>query len=226
MTIVFLEHISGDHVGEFIELDKGEIVIGRLSNCDIVTEPTFTSVSQCHCVLRRTKEGWTITDSGTYGKGSSYGTYVNDVHLIPNEPKLLGPGDELRLGTKIGKYFRFLGEGTIPVREPIQLKERLRIDTSKRRILLDGRELSLNLTNQEYELVLMLWQRSGEVCTFAEICERIWPNEKILSLDSVDADLRVRINTLVHTLRRKMSLYLGGIDIFVNYRGIGYRIRF
>lgn len=55
-----------------------------------------------------------ITDIGTHGKGSSYGAYVNDDRLTPNKPTLLSPGDEVRLGTKLGKYFRFIGEGTMP----------------------------------------------------------------------------------------------------------------
>jgi pSer/pThr/pTyr-binding forkhead associated (FHA) protein len=221
---VFIEHINGENIGELTELNKNEILVGRLPNCDIVTEPIFSSVSQRHCILRKTSRGWMITDIGTYNKGSSYGTYVNDGRLTPNMPTLLSPGDEVRLGTKLGKYFRFIGEGTMPVREPVQLKERLIVDLGKRCIFLDGRRLSLHLTNQEFKLVSILWAKSGEVCTFKEICNEIWPNENSLNRDTVDADLRVRVNTLAHTLRRKMSASLDGMDILESYPGVGYRL--
>ena len=226
MTEAFLEHANGDQIGGLIKLDRNEILIGRMSSCDIITEPKFTSVSQRHAILRKTPGGWAVIDVGTYGKGSTYGTYINDIRLEPNKQIILHPGDEIRLGTKLGKYLRFLGEGTIPAPEPIRFGERLRIDIGKRYILLDERRLSVHLTHQEFELILMLWQKSGEVCTFTEICKRIWPTEKNLSLDTVDADLRVRINTLVHALRRKIIPALDGLDILESYHGIGYRMRF
>jgi len=226
MTEAFLEHANGDQIGGLIKLDRDEILIGRTSSCDIVTEPKFTSVSQRHAILRKTPGGWAAIDVGTYGKGSTYGTYINDIRLEPNKQAILHPGDEIRLGTKLGKYLRFLGEGTIPALEPIRFGERLRIDIGKRYILLDERRLSVHLTHQEFELILMLWQKSGEVCAFTEICKRIWPNEKNLSSDTIDADLRVRINTLVHALRRKIIPALDGIDVLESYHGIGYRMRF
>jgi len=81
MAEASIEHANGDHVGELIRLGQSEILIGRLSDCNIVTEPKFTSVSQHHTLLRKTTEGWIIVDVGTHGKGSTYGTYVNDIRL-------------------------------------------------------------------------------------------------------------------------------------------------
>lgn len=225
MAKAFLEHASGDHVGELIELDRSEVVIGRTQSCHIVTEPKFTSVSQRHAIIRRTTDGWAIVDLGTHGKGSTYGTYVNDVRLEPNKEVILRPGDEIRLGTKLGKYFKFHGEGTAPVSQPSSLRDRLSIDIGRRKVVLDGRALSLALTPQEFEFLLMLWQKSGSVCLFKEICSHIWPDEKSISPHTVDADLRVRMNTLAHGLRRKLKLALDGIDILESCRGVGYRLR-
>jgi len=226
MSEAFLEHANGDKIGELIRLDCDEIFIGRMNSCGIVTEPKITSVSPRHAIVRKTKDGWALVDVGTHGKGSTYGTYVNDARLEPNMQIILQPGDEIRLGTELGKYLRFLGEGTMPAPEPIRFGERLRIDVGRRCLLLDKRKLKIHLTHQEFELVLMLWQKSGEVCTFIEICNKIWPKEKNLSPDTIDADLRVRVNTLVHTLRRKITPALGGIDMMESYHGIGYRMRF
>lgn len=225
MTKAFLEHTNGKQIGKIFELDRKEISIGRMSGCDIVTEEKFTSVSQHHAILRRTSGGWSIIDVGTYGKGSSYGTYVNDIRVTPNKEVVLRPGDEIRLGTKLGKYFKFHGEGTIPASNSISLSGRFTIDTGKRRVLVDGRVVSIPLTPQEFEFLLMLWQKSGSICMFKEICTELWPNEKILSPDSIDADLKVRINTLSHGLRRKLRFALDGTDILESCRGVGYRLR-
>ena len=225
MTKAFIEHTSGDQIGELTELDRNEMVIGRLQSCDIVAEPKFTSVSQRHAILRRTTDGWVIIDVGTYGKGSTYGTYINDIRLEPNKQAILRAGDEIRLGTKLGKYFRFHGEGTVPVSQSLSLGDRLSIDIGKRQILLDRRAVSLSLTPQEFEFLLILWQKSGSICVFKEICSRLWPEEKTISLSTIDADLRVRINTLAHGLRCKLKLALDGIDVLESCRGVGYRLR-
>jgi DNA-binding response OmpR family regulator len=225
MTRAFLEHTNGDQVGELIELDRNELLIGRTSGCNIVADPKFSSVSQRHAILRKTSDGWTIIDVGTYGKGSTYGTYINDVRLVPNKQTILHPGDEIRLGTKLGKYLRFHGEGTAPVSQPLSLSGRFTIDAGKRCILIDGRAVSISLTPQEFEFLFILWQKTGSICLFREICAGLWPDEKTLTSGSIDADLRVRINTLSHGLRRKLKFALDGIDILESCRGVGYRLR-
>jgi DNA-binding response OmpR family regulator len=176
-------------------------------------------------LLRKTTEGWVIVDVGTHGKGSTYGTYVNDIRLVPNKEVILHPGDEIRLGTKLGKYLRFHGEGTAPASQPVSLSGRLTIDTGKRHILVDGRVISITLTPQEFEFLLILWQKSGSICLFRELSAGLWPKDKALSSGPIDADLRVRINTLVHGLRRKLRFALDGNDILESCRGVGYRLR-
>ena len=54
MIGAFLEHTNGEYVGKLEKLDQREILIGRLADCNIVTEPRFTSVSQHHALLRKT----------------------------------------------------------------------------------------------------------------------------------------------------------------------------
>lgn len=226
MANAFLEYLNGDHIGELIEIDHKVVSLGRMQSCDIVTDSKFTSVSQIHSVLKKTSKGWSITDVGTYGKGSTYGTYVNGVRLEPNKETIIQPGSEIRLGTKIGKYFRFYDQGTVPVPQPSGLCDRLKIDLGRRQVLLDGRAVSLSLTPQEFDFLLILWQKPGTICLFKDISAHLWPEEKMISMSTIDADLRVRINTLAHGLRRKLKYTLDGIDILESCRGVGYRIRF
>jgi len=225
MSEVLLEHTNGDHIGKLIKLDRNELLIGRMSSCDIITDPKFSSVSQRHAILRRTSDGIAIIDVGTYGKGSTYGTYINDIRIPPNKEVALHPGDEIRLGTKLGKYLRFHGEGTVPASEPISLSGRLTIDVGKRHILVDGRVVSISLTPQEFEFLMILWHKSGSICLFREICAGLWPDDKIIIPGSIDADLKIRINTLSYGLRHKLRFALDGIDILESCRGVGYRLR-
>ena len=65
-----------------------ELSIGRADDCDlVVAEPT---VSRHHALLRRTPEGWELTDTG-----STNGTRLNGWRI---ERAALRPGDELMLG--------------------------------------------------------------------------------------------------------------------------------
>jgi len=224
MAEAFLEHANGEQIGELVRLDKREMLVGRLPDCNIITEPKFTSVSQHHAILRKTGDGWVIIDVGTKGNGSTYGTYVNENRLASNKTFVLNPGDEIILGTRMGKYFRFHGEGTLPVSQPSSLKGRLCINEGRRLILLDGRPMRIALTRQEFDFIFILWQKSGSICLFKDICVGLWPEAQVIS-GNIDADIKVRINTLAHDLRRKLSLPLDGIDILESCRGVGYRLR-
>jgi len=225
MIGAFLEHTNGEYVGKLEKLDQREILIGRLADCNIVTEPRFTSVSQHHALLRKTGEGWVLIDVGTQGKGSTFGTFINEVRLLPNKEVILNYGDEIRLGTKLGKYLKFHGDGTIPISQSISLSGRLTLDFEKRYILVDGRVISISLTPQEFEFISILWRKVGSICSFREICAELWPDERILASGSIDADLRIRINTLSHGLRRKLRFALDDIDILESCRGVGYRLK-
>jgi len=225
MSEAFLEHTNGEQIGQLVRLEKREMLIGRLHDCNIITEAKFTSVSQHHAIIRKTSDGWIIIDVGTRGNGSTYGTYINENRLAPYREFILNQGDEIRLGTKMGKYFRFHGEGTMPVSQPGSLKGRLIINEGKRLLLLDGRPVSVSFTRQEFDFLLILWHKSDSICQFKDICYGLWPEVEVISND-IDADIKVRINTLAHGLRRKLSAPLDGIDILENCRGVGYRLRF
>jgi DNA-binding winged helix-turn-helix (wHTH) protein len=220
-----LEHANGDHVGSLVSLDRDEILIGRTDNCSLVTETQFTSVSQRHAVLQRSITGWTITDIGTRGKGSTYGTYLNNERLVPNVQVVLHAGDVIRLGTKLGKYFTFHDSDTVTTSLPSNLGDRISLDTGRRQVLIDGQPVMLSLTPHEFDLLVVLWGKHGDVCLFREICDALWPGEKIIGPGSIDSDLRIRVNTLAYTARRKIENVLDGLDVIESCRGIGYRWR-
>ena len=113
MAESYLERLSGEHVGEIVALDKEQLTIGRDRTCDVVTDPTIPRVSGLHAVIRKDPHGWSLSDVGTGGQGSSYGTFVNGVSLTANVRQILYSQDEICLGGKTGMYFRFATSGTL-----------------------------------------------------------------------------------------------------------------
>jgi hypothetical protein len=59
-------------------------------------------VSRIHSAILRNEETLTLVD-----KGSANGTFLNGQRLIPNQPRVLRDGDELRLGMLVAHiYFK------------------------------------------------------------------------------------------------------------------------
>jgi diguanylate cyclase (GGDEF)-like protein len=84
-----------DRLGEVIPLGNTEVLIGRDADCDV--EIPDDSVSRRHALLRPSAGSYVAIDLG-----STNGTYVNDARI---EIHTLEPGDRLRLGNQIFKYF-------------------------------------------------------------------------------------------------------------------------
>src|SRR6516225_2596065 len=59
-------------------------------NLMVVNDPR---VSSHHAQIRSQREGYDIVDLG-----SSNGTFVNEQQLVPNMPRLLHTGDQVRIG--------------------------------------------------------------------------------------------------------------------------------
>lgn len=221
MAGAFLEHLNGDNKDDQVELDqlgKEEIVLGRDQTCDIVTEPTFTSVSSRHAILRQSPRGWTIADEGSAGAGSTYGTYINGNQLIANQDVWLQPGDTIRLGSPAGKYFQFRDSRTITERS---LGSRISVDQGKRQVLLDGRPIALGLSPNEFRFLSILCDKHGELCNYEETFAQLWPDESMLDRQY----LRSRVNALAMSLRKKCETALGSGDVVENIPGDGYLLR-
>src|SRR6478672_7014744 len=70
--------------------------------------------------------------------------------------------------------------------------QRFRLDIARYELLDEGRRV--HLERQPMELLILLWQRRGELVTREEIAERLWPK-------GVHVDADASINRIVHKLR-------------------------
>jgi pSer/pThr/pTyr-binding forkhead associated (FHA) protein len=89
LTIVVRSNASGSPPG--ISFDAPRIVIGRGASCDVrLPDP---SVSQRHASVRQRGTEYIVVD-----EGSTNGTFVGPVRLSPQAPRVLRPGDLIRVG--------------------------------------------------------------------------------------------------------------------------------
>lgn len=103
---------------------------------------------------------------------------------------------------------RFSDEKTVP-NHLIQVPH-LDVDTKRKVIALDGRELSL--ARKEFELLTFLIQHPNEICSREFLFESVWGKD-------VDGDPRL-VDTYVKKLRKHLNDYA---DFIKTIFGVGYR---
>ena len=95
--------IYGPRLGHRIALGKGEHVVGRGLESDVLV--SLEDVSRRHCTIRVKTSGVFLRDLG-----SKNGTFLNDDELPPNEDFALRSGDLVHVG---GAIFKFLEGGNV-----------------------------------------------------------------------------------------------------------------
>jgi pSer/pThr/pTyr-binding forkhead associated (FHA) protein len=77
-----------------ISIEADEVVVGRTFDCAVAIK--HRNVSRSHLIIRRLDDQITVEDLG-----SSFGTSLAGVKLVPNQRKLIKSGDELILGSEV-----------------------------------------------------------------------------------------------------------------------------
>lgn len=191
-------------------LTKSRAVIGRDSGCDVVISDTV--VSRHHACLYRHNDQWQLEDS------SKNGTLLNDRPVTSQVS--ISDGDIISIATAV--RLAFVGsDATVPLLledEVSAIGGRLRLDTQGRRVWIDGEEISPPLSVAQYRLLELLYLRSVEVCSRADVIEAVWPDVEGagVSEQSIDA--------LVRRLRDRLSDIDPDHQYVVTVRGHGFRI--
>lgn len=89
--------VQGEMMGRVFRIPEGRVSIGRHPNCEIPVHQR--AVSGFHAELRRSGDQVQLEDLK-----STNGTMVNRQKVLPSHPKLLAPGDLIRVGTTFFKY--------------------------------------------------------------------------------------------------------------------------
>jgi len=96
--------------------------------------------------------------------------------------------------------------------EPVIEVGRVRIDPRSHRVWLDNHAVSLTPT--EFELLLVLARKAGQVVTHEELLRRVWGCE----------DKRGNLKLYICYLRRKLESDSGHPELILSERGVGYRL--
>lgn len=107
------------------------------------------------------------------------------------------------------------GDVEVPVPQVIPACPWLSIDDGKKEILVDNSPVSLPL--KEYNLLLFLYRKAGNVCSRDEIISAVWPD-----VQDPGAVSDATIDQLIHRLREKVEPVPSKPVRIVSKKGFGY----
>ena len=189
---------------------KSQLVIGRGDDCEIVIPDRQVSRQHAHLLL--IKDGVILEDLE-----SKNGTFINGRRIL--EAETLKEGDELQVA--LVQHFVFISsDATLPLEDlpHITIPEaKLRIDQEAKRVWVKGIELDPPLSIAQFNLLNVLYNKSGAVVTRSEIIRVVWDSDtEWVSEQALDA--------LVRRLRERLSQIDNSHDYIVTVRGHGFRL--
>lgn len=167
---------------ELVLTDDG-CTLGRASTCHIIVPRQL--VSRLHAQIERVGARFQLRDLGSVN-----GTYVNGQRL--NEPYLLGNHDLIGLG-EASAQLSFVDPDSTQM-----AIVRLRYDERLMRFALGSQPIEL--TPNQFRLLLHLYRNRGRVCRREECAEAIWGPDYTPGNDATPLDRLV--STIRTTLRQ------------------------
>jgi DNA-binding response OmpR family regulator len=185
---------------------ESEITVGRSTDC-VVSIPVRW-ISRKHAILHRQGGQFILEDAG-----SKNGVFVNGQRII--KPRPLADGDVIQLAPGLELLY-VDSEATAPL--PGQRGLGLYVDQAERQVYMHGQLLSPPLSNQQYQLLVLLAENPGKVYSRAEVIKAAWPGEdpEGVTDDAIDA--------LVRRLRQRLAEIDPEHNFIVTVRGYGFRL--
>lgn len=115
------------------------------------------------------------------------------------------------LVARVRRVLRRIGDFAYALTPFTQVDDRLQVDFSTQKLIVDGEEQKLTPT--ESKLLYILMRNAGRTVTTDFILRRLWP------LETVYED---RLRVYVHRLRRKIELVPNDPQYIISQRGVGY----
>lgn len=138
--------------------------------------------------------------SEDYSQIAGFNSGADDYITKPVKPKVLV--------SRINGILRRKTKSTEPQKKPLDLTEGLVIDRDKFLVFIDGKEL--NLPKKEFNLLILLADKNGDVCTRETILNTVWGEDVVVGDRTIDVHIR--------KLREKI-----GDDKIKTVKGVGYR---
>jgi hypothetical protein len=212
---------DAEDVGKIFNLNSPHTVVGRLTSQnkpDI--ELSADVISRQHLEIVQQGSGYWVKDLG-----STNGTMLNDDRIIS------GNLYELKHNARIGLGVEGMSAHTVLVFKEsddtniMHGKEAaagkpvswLQVDEGKKEAVVDGKQKKLS--KKEYDLLVLLYRNTGNICSRDEIIEAVWPESRDTSAIS-DAT----IDQLIHRLREKVEPEPARPSRIVSKKAFGYML--
>jgi len=194
--------------GETVKIDEERIVIGRDPQVDIVLDSAY--VSRKHAEIRFEDGYWFIIDLD-----SKNGVFRNMNSIPPGEKRLLSDRDQIQIGSVSAFEFRDPQE-TLHQSELRWLAPGLRLDEDNVDVYINGQRLEPPLSPQQFTLLAALVHRDGNIMTYAEVAETLWP-------EAAGGIAQAAIDNAISRLRNRLSEVDETHDYIETVRGVGRR---
>lgn len=186
--------------GQFSLTDEG-CTLGRAATCDIVVPRPL--VSRLHAQIEWGGGHFQLRDLGSVN-----GTYLNGVRL--HEPHVLAQHDVIGLGDSTA-LLSFVDPDATQMSS-----ERLHYDARQMRFFL-GRQ-PVELTPNQFRLLLHLFQHRGQVCSREQCAEAVWGPDYTPGNDATPLD------RLISTTRVALRQIDAEAQVIVTRPGLGYQL--
>jgi len=203
-----LSFISGIRKGEQLQLQGNVCIIGRDPSADVPLESPF--VSRHHAEIRSEGVYWTIMDLF-----SKNGVFRNKARIEPGEAVPLHNNDEIQIGSVC--VIKFLDPEDTLLESDLQMRTPgIWLDEINRGVYVHHQRLDPPLSQQQFDLLAVLFHHQREVATNEMIADALWPGaaggvEKA-AIDNAFSRLRSRLAELDPTH-----------EYFETVRGVGRR---
>ncbi|GIK40649.1 MAG: hypothetical protein BroJett011_44820 [Chloroflexota bacterium] len=190
-------------VGQEILLADDVTTLGRAASCQVVIDNDFAS--RRHAQIIRRDELYWLRDLD-----SKNGTLLDNEPVTAETP--LADGAEIRIGAVVLHFVDPAATRTQPNLAAAEAP--LRVISSARQVWLHGEVLAPPLTTKQFDLLLYLYQRTGEAVSKDELAAAVWPE------DQSEAVYDYQVDKMVSRVRERI-----GKEWIETVWGYGYRLR-
>lgn len=173
-----------------LDLAHFPFTIGRARECDFVIDTT--EISRVHLKLEFSHDQVVAIDPG-----STNGSFLNDVRLLPNREYRLKANDVLNLGNACVLVFD--DPATTAQVDPRHARiEGLRLDETTAQVFVMNQRLDPPLSPSQILLLQLLMRNEGAVVTREDIRDFVWHGKEITdqALDALVSRLRKRLEEM------------------------------
>jgi hypothetical protein len=223
MAFVVVENGDKSDIGKKFPLGENPMIVGRKTtenNPDICLNDEF--VSRRHAEISFDTHTYKIRDLD-----STNGTSIDGQRIEPGKFYSLTDNVTIGLGIASGVVqviLRFRTSLSIPTTRltntnifELSIVSWLRIGGKLGEVWVD--EKLVSLPKKEYEFLICLYKKAGQVCTREELISEVWP--EVLDASGVSD---AAIDQLVHRLRLKIEMDPAQPKRLISRKGFGYMI--